>query len=636
MSADLFAEFGNLSAAPAQAEQKQQNSVPATGDPFSFLSSNSASPYFQAPAPNSQHNPLQSWRSQSQTQPSQSSWPGLSNGTSKGPGGVEEAEEEEDGWGDFETASTVAPQAATQTSVSQPAARRDATSNTSLTSIGNYQRARPPPVTRIVRASTLDLISNNLVDTGDSPAQAASPPLHNDAPKPQSQLVKERNHDPSVLFDADDFDGEEVPEEEDDDDFGDFESVPARAAPVVDLFSPAPDVSSGRKTNKAVTATRASDLLSGLSLMDEEPPLRLPHTQLQSPPFTQTLSSNAGLQVRRHKVPDFLEDAEATESNPPTAWPAMGSWEVKDDSGKKDGGFFDDWDTAAKTTPLKQNQQDEVPPSDIGWEWDAVDDNSSSPQAQSDQPPRTSQGTAAKLNMPHGTGASTSSQQEMLADETGLPPTNIPPPAIILSLFPQLLDLAETALFKPLGTQSASIKDRVLSDPRSYDFLRAYLLLTTVAARIIAGRKQRWHRDKFLSQSMSISAAGGKGGMKLAGIDKSQAAREDREAADVLEVWAGNVGKLRNAVAAANGASTKDKGQQLKVPELSSTMAVQTLRGAETAAKACFLCGLKREERIVRVDFDVEDSFHEWWVDHWGHRACRNFWIEHEAALRQH
>jgi hypothetical protein len=69
---------------------------------------------------------------------------------------------------------------------------------------------------------------------------------------------------------------------------------------------------------------------------------------------------------------------------------------------------------------------------------------------------------------------------------------------------------------------------------------------------------------------------------------------------------------------------------------LSTTMAVQTLRGAETAAKACFLCGLKREERIVRVDFDVEDSFHEWWVDHWGHRACRNFWIEHEAALRQH
>ena len=35
---------------------------------------------------------------------------------------------------------------------------------------------------------------------------------------------------------------------------------------------------------------------------------------------------------------------------------------------------------------------------------------------------------------------------------------------------------------------------------------------------------------------MSISAAGSKG-MKLAGIDKTQSAREDREAADVVAAW---------------------------------------------------------------------------------------------------
>jgi hypothetical protein len=222
-----------------------------------------------------------------------------------------------------------------------------------------------------------------------------------------------------------------------------------------------------------------------------------------------------------------------------------------------------------------------------------------------------------------------------------LPPTNVPPPAIILALFPALLDLADSALLKPFANQPPPLKDRVLADPKTTTFLRSYLVLATVAARVIAGRKQRWHRDKLLAQSMSISAAGGKGGMKLAGIDRTQAAREDREAADVLDVWARRVGRLRGVVAAANTAlggreKEREKGKEgMRVPELSGTMAVQTLKGADTAPKACFLCGLRREERIAKVDVDVEDSFHEWWIEHWGHRACRNFWTEHEVALRQ-
>lgn len=169
-------------------------------------------------------------------------------------------------------------------------------------------------------------------------------------------------------------------------------------------------------------------------------------------------------------------------------------------------------------------------------------------------------------------------------------------------------------------------------------FLRGYLALATVAARIIAGRRLRWHRDKFLSQSMTISAAtGGKGGMKLAGIDKSQSAREDREAADVAVAWKDVVGRLRTAVAAANAAIAKDAaalGRPLKVPELAETMRVETVKGAITAPKACVVCGLKRDERVARVDFEVEDSFGEWWVEFWGHRECRNFWVEHEVALR--
>ena len=63
-------------------------------------------------------------------------------------------------------------------------------------------------------------------------------------------------------------------------------------------------------------------------------------------------------------------------------------------------------------------------------------------------------------------------------------------------------------------------------------------------------------------------------------------------------------------------------------------MTVKT-EGTLTAPKACVICGLKREERIPKVDFQVEDSFGEWWVEHWGHRACRNFCHEHESKLKQ-
>ncbi len=149
----------------------------------------------------------------------------------------------------------------------------------------------------------------------------------------------------------------------------------------------------------------------------------------------------------------------------------------------------------------------------------------------------------------------------------------------------------------------------------------------------MAGRKLRWHRDKFLAQGMAISAAGGKGGMKLAGVDRAQAARDDREAADVLAAWRQHVGRLRSAVAAANSTIAEARAH-LRIPELGEHMAAQAAQMALAAPRPCLVCGLKRDERIKGVDVAVEDSFGEWWVEHWGHRACRNFWLEHEAKLR--
>jgi hypothetical protein len=42
-----------------------------------------------------------------------------------------------------------------------------------------------------------------------------------------------------------------------------------------------------------------------------------------------------------------------------------------------------------------------------------------------------------------------------------------------------------------------------------------------------------------------------------------------------------------------------------------------------------------RDERVANVDAHVEDSFGEWWTEHWGHLECRLFWEENQASLAQ-
>ncbi|KAF2275437.1 uncharacterized protein EI97DRAFT_400358 [Westerdykella ornata] len=219
-----------------------------------------------------------------------------------------------------------------------------------------------------------------------------------------------------------------------------------------------------------------------------------------------------------------------------------------------------------------------------------------------------------------------------------LPPTNVPPPALLLSLFLPLFAEAQEKLFKPLAAQALPMRNRLLSDPVTIAYLQGYLSLASVAARIIAGRKLRWKRDVHLSQGMRIGPASSRGtsGMKLTGIDKSENLKEEREVSDVVRAWKEQVGKLRHAVAAANQAKSRSLGA---VPDIQETMAVRTLKQAEggiPARQSCMLCGLKREERVTAADVDVEDSSGEWWVDQVSmHRGCRNFWQQHKDRLRQ-
>ena len=217
------------------------------------------------------------------------------------------------------------------------------------------------------------------------------------------------------------------------------------------------------------------------------------------------------------------------------------------------------------------------------------------------------------------------------ASNLGPPPSNIPPPSILLPLITTIIGSLATNLkqFTP---------HQPLDQPSTLSQLRAILSTIRAAGRILAGRKLRWKRDNLLSQSMKIGPAnsGKAGGMKLAGVDKAESRREDQEAAEALQVWKQQAGPFRSTIAALNG--QLPESERFKIPEIADNMPIRQGKSSEgmvTAPKCCFLCGIKRDERVAKVDVDIEDSFGEWWVEHWGHDDCVAFWENHKNFLRQ-
>ncbi|KAF2157011.1 hypothetical protein K461DRAFT_309201 [Myriangium duriaei CBS 260.36] len=237
-----------------------------------------------------------------------------------------------------------------------------------------------------------------------------------------------------------------------------------------------------------------------------------------------------------------------------------------------------------------------------------------------------------------------------------LPPSNIPPPSLLLPLFPPLLTLISTTILQPLLSLPPPSRHPHLLSPALHTFLSSHQQLTQVLAHLVAGRKLRWRRDKRLAASMSISAAGRSGGMKLTGLDKTEQSREDAQVAEVVRAWRGHVGPLRAVVGAVNAVASPapDRsgfgglGEMVEggrrrvlgaVPDLAGTMPVRTAtvrEGAVVGTVACGLCGLKREERVQKVDGDVLDSFGEWWVEKTNlHLACWRFWEGFKGNLGQ-
>ncbi|PNY25739.1 Uncharacterized protein TCAP_04325 [Tolypocladium capitatum] len=581
MSADLFAEFNSLSGTPPPAQQPprggQSNQLQSHGwsrDPFGLGQSS------DSPAPTSP--PTQQWPSVQAWPSGTSGWASLSQPAQ--PSGVAQqaAAGDDDGWGDFEVADSTAP---STNVVPRPLA---------------VKAQEPPPIDRITRVPAIDLMADNLVDVGrPAPSDTGSSwSQHQMKPKPRPH-VQAAPGDPNVLFDADDFElqgGEE--DDEDDDEFGDFEAVaqppsrprPAAAStanitPSLDLLSlddspptPPQDAVRRQPLGKPSGPLAFGALTFGALSSNRTPAPKYPSLNDRDPfpDLSATTSAGSG------------PSSKARADLSVTAWPSNANAKDEDE----DWAVWDDVPTADRST--KKAVGDGEQPD--GRDWDAA-------------------------------GGSKPSTVE--ANDSDPPPMNVPPPSVILSAFPELFH-SGNSLFKPVAGQNASIKRQILANPKAVRFLQGYLLLGATAARVIAGRKHRWHRDKILAKSMSISAAGSRG-MKLAVVDKTRSAREDREAADVVAAWREHVGGLRSAVAAANS----NGKASLKVPELSENMQIHTAKLVPTAPKPCIICGLKREERVARVDDDVEDSFGEWWAEHWGHRACKNFWVEHEQRLRQ-
>ncbi|KAL8704202.1 MAG: hypothetical protein Q9201_002620 [Fulgogasparrea decipioides] len=220
---------------------------------------------------------------------------------------------------------------------------------------------------------------------------------------------------------------------------------------------------------------------------------------------------------------------------------------------------------------------------------------------------------------------------------TGPPPSNIPPPSILLSIVSSICQ----SLPAEIRDISSSMGTATLNNGSALDSVYLQSLACTQAivnasARILAGRKPRWKRDTHLAQNMRIGTAnGGKAsGMKLTGIDRTETRREEQEAAEVVRLWKQQLGGLKSHVARINAQQSEI---QLSLPELSENLPIRIAKAGEggiSAPRCCFLCGLKRDERVAKLDANVEDSFGEWWVDHWGHVDCIRFWEEHKDSLK--
>lgn len=269
------------------------------------------------------------------------------------------------------------------------------------------------------------------------------------------------------------------------------------------------------------------------------------------------------------------------------------------------------------------------PPEDDPFEdWgDFNDGPPSAPSTSSPRKPGVTPGWTLNKQLPAQPERSASQAFNKISQESvpasQVRPTNIPPPSVLLELFPQVLD--------QLRQEATQVRKNAHQKEALEAAASTITCTLKTAARVIAGRTHRWKRDAILSQSMRIGPArsGKAGGMKLSSVNKNEDIKEQQEAVDVINIWRDRAA-LFNSVAQTSG-----KRPVPVIPENVRAMTASAEQGAIKASHACALCGLKRDERLLKVDEGVEDSFGEWWTDHWGHTDCKDFWQSNMKLLGQ-
>ncbi|KAL1858378.1 hypothetical protein Plec18170_002576 [Paecilomyces lecythidis] len=410
-------------------------------------------------------------------------------------------------------------------------------------------------------------------------------------------------HDDSgadVLFDAT---TEDAPPD-DDDDWGEFEAPETTPGKQEDVFTPSmssapqvtptPNLAFGQtvgasrvptginSTIKGVSGSSsgATHLMDLLSIEDDAPPVetRQPPADIKSGKST----------INNHTSPQV--NALSSRQGP---------------TAKEEQNSFDEWGDFVDADDWNPTTQEPLPATQV------KKDTSAEKAVNRTQKPSAPAAASSR-------GAST--PQASQVSQSQVRPTNIPPPSVLLQLFPPL--------FERLQDDTTAAK----KDP-SKGAMSLYLVLNLactlrVASRIIAGRTLRWKRDIALSQSTKIGPArsGKQGGMKLSTVSKSENVKEEQEAVEVLDAWRRRAALFNSLIISAG---------ERPIPVIAVHAPVNTVKGALTAPHACALCGLKRDERLPKIDDNAQDSFGEWWAEYWGHTDCKQFWEEHSKSLLQ-
>jgi hypothetical protein len=397
---------------------------------------------------------------------------------------------------------------------------------------------------------------------------------------------KEDDKNSAILFDAD--------AEGEFDDFGDFESA---TATIDQETCVSPHASAVSQSQHIVTSSTDLDLLSLIAETNLKASTLNTHRPVATSNKEQDVPQKEHLQEPEEAWDDWTT---AEVSSKPPASLEIGVASRQDSSGHQQR------DLLNRIKPIPTSSQNQLQSSSVT--------------------------PALSMNFMETQGIQSQAEITNLASEREVvAPTNVPPPSRLLSLFPVLLQLSDLVKLQNISSLNATQRSRL------EEYMNGYLLLVQTAGRILAGRGLRWKRDKYLSASNTISSSKARG-MKLQTLDKTERLREDIEAMEVKKIWASYAGRARSVAAMLFNEPNESKPGLFHIPDLNGQLKVKIVdiaSGGIADRNPCALCGLNRDERVSGLDNDmVLDSFGEWWTVHWGHRACQNWWIKHEAELR--